>query len=140
MKRLLIVLASLLVVAAVFGGVALASGPVTAQAPNARLAVLIDGNNPTGTFTVIRKKGVAMVTNPLDGVFCIKPSNAKVNVGRIVPNVTTEWHYTKTVGYTQALWDSAGASCPAGTIEVNAITSDAGQTSQNDVGFSVTVF
>ena len=136
--RVLAVFAGVLLVGALFAGAALATGPVVAQAPSARLAVLIDGGDgPAPNFVILRQKGVLSVTNPQLGVFCIKPSNTKVNVLKIVPNVSTEFGLSNANDDT-AQWNSTPLECPSGTIEV--LTFHVNNAHENNVGFTVTVF
>ena len=59
-------------------------------ASNARLAVFIAAAaNPRADFP-LRSKGVASVTHPAAGRYCIRPSVA-VNVHTLVPVVSVEW-------------------------------------------------
>ena len=90
MRKVLVASAVFVLIGAVFAGAVMATGPVTAQAPNARLALLVDGNDIVGSFTVLRKKGVAAVTNPYSGIYCIKPSSSTMALGKIVPIVALE--------------------------------------------------
>lgn len=134
------------------GGVALANGigdkaessssegvpPVAVDAPNARLAVLISGGTSTGSFFLRRQVGVAQVSNPDVGVFCIKPTvSSGVKPSKAVPIVSAE--YTYTVGFDSfAMWDSGRTGCPTGNIQVNTFDS-AADTRANSVSFTVVV-
>jgi hypothetical protein len=136
MKQVLIVVAAFLLGGAAFAGVALAAG--TAQAPNARLAVYVDGGDTPGSFSVPRKKGVTSVTNPLTGVYCIKPSNPDVTLSKIVPVVSMEYSGTASAD-SRAAWSSLNIYCPSGTIEVDTYhLSDLNHV--NNVAFTLTVF
>jgi hypothetical protein len=136
-KRVLVALALVAVLGATWVGVSSASGPVDAQAPNARLAVLIYGGDSTGTFTVMRKKGVAAVTNPATGWFCIKPSSSTMKLGRIVPIVTLDAQGTPNAD-TTAQWSALNWVCPSGTIEVQSFVVPT-RVSRNRVGFALVV-
>jgi len=82
-----------------------------AQAPNARLAALIDQDG-----NVIRGKNVASVTNPGTGRYCIRPADG-MNVNRIVPVVSVDY---STSSYNESLvqYRASGKGCPDGTIAV----------------------
>src|SRR4051812_41148749 len=90
MKRVVIAMAGVVLLGATWVGVSAATGAVVAQAPNARLALLVDGGDTPGTFVVLRKKGVASVTNPLTGFYCITPSSSTMKLGKVVPIVALE--------------------------------------------------
>jgi hypothetical protein len=80
------------------------------SAPNVRLAAFISND---GSF--VRSKGVASVTHPKQGVYCIKP-NFSVNVSRIIPSITPEWNGSPDFWVT-ALYQSNNIECP-GAISV----------------------
>jgi len=102
-----------------------------AQAPNARLAVFV----LQGSF-VARSKGVAAVTNPSVGLYCIAPSG-DLNVSKIIPTVTVDWSNSYGNSLT-AYWRSSGVGCPEGQIAiVTYARSDTVLT--NDVAFTVVV-
>ncbi|MEO7118248.1 MAG: hypothetical protein ABIZ34_04675 [Candidatus Limnocylindrales bacterium] len=143
MKRILHVLVGMALGSALVGGVALAANniapaaAVTAEAPNARLAVLIDGGATAPGFTVLRRKGVASVSNPSTGIFCITPkASLGMDVSRIMPIVTTELMGTALTSY-RTLWDATGFGCPAGSIAIEGATS--GNILTNDVGIALVV-
>src|SRR4051812_11855701 len=117
MKRVLVAMGAVMLLGATLAGVSLATGPMAAQAPNARLAVVIAATGPTGTFQILRAKGVASVTNPLTGFFCIKPSSTTMRLGRIVPTVSVDAGRTPNAD-TTVVWSSLNIGCPSGTIEV----------------------
>lgn len=138
MKQVLVATAGFALIGAIFAGASFASGPVTAQAPNARLALLVDGGDLVGNFAVLRKKGVASVTNPLTGVYCIKPSSTTMALGKIVPMVAPEVNGSFNAD-TTAAWNSLLVYCPKGTIEVDTFQVST-RVHRNNVGFTVTVF
>ena len=93
----------------------LAASPYPPAKSSAKLAAFIA---PDGE--VIRAKGVADVTNPGVGIYCIKPS-AKMDLTTVIPIVSVEWGFS--IGsallafyfdYTQFV----SGDCPAGYLEV----------------------
>lgn len=81
------------------------------NATYARIAALI---NPNGS--VVRSKGVAAVTHPRTGEYCIKP-NFAVSVPRLVPSVSVDW--SNSIGNGNFVqYRSSGIGCPAGYIDV----------------------
>lgn len=143
MKRILHVLVGMALGSALVGGVALAANniapaaAVTAEAPNARLAVLIDGGATAPSFTVLRRKGVASISNLSTGIFCVTPkASLGMDVSKIMPIVTTELAGTSSVTF-RAFWYASGLNCPAGSIEIQGAT--AGGLLTNDVGIAVVV-
>ncbi|HUR15787.1 MAG TPA: hypothetical protein VMZ33_00750 [Candidatus Limnocylindrales bacterium] len=137
MKPFLAGAAAFALMGAVFAGVSMAAGPVTAQAPNARLALVVDGGSTNGSFTVLRKKGVTSVANPYVGVFCVTPS-ATLALGRIVPMVGVDLGGSPFAD-SGAAWNRQLVYCPPGTIEVETFQVSTGA-HRNDVGFTLTVF
>lgn len=137
MKILVVALAGVLVLGVALAGVSLATGPVDAQAPNVRLAVVVFGGDTTGTFQIKRTKGVASVSNPATGYFCIKPSSTTMKLGKIVPQVTVDAQGTPNSD-TTVVWSSLNWVCPAGTIEIQAFQVST-RTSRNRAGFSLVV-
>lgn len=155
MKRFLYILAGVMVSAALFGGAAMASGgggtntadkagtpppegtgPIAAQAPDARLALYMAGGSTAGTFTVIRQQGVVSITNPSTGIYCIKPV-AGVAPAKIVPAVSTEFSNTPSFD-AFAQWSAARLPCPSGNIKIVTYDiSDGGL--YNQVAFTVVV-
>jgi hypothetical protein len=140
MLRALCILIGAIAVAGVWAGAAMATGPVAAQAPDARLALFVRGEtwSPGGApdFTVLRQKGVTSVTNPIAGVFCVDPSSTTMKLGRIVPNVSTDASYTATD--TVAMWLSFNNACPTNTIAV-AGSDFSTNALNNQVAFMLTV-
>jgi hypothetical protein len=84
------------------------------SAPSARLAALIalDGS-------VVRSKGVASVTHPQTGVFCVKPSFS-ANVDTLIPTLTPEWIHSHDASVS-VQYQSAPLVCP-GAIAVFTLT------------------
>jgi hypothetical protein len=147
MRKFLYAVIAVVLAAAVFTGVATATGEsdkgadlpaeggtVAAQAPNARLAVHVNGGS--SGFTVLRAKGAISISNPQPGTYCIRPVST-IKVGRAVPTVATD--YWGTGGFdTFAQWNSGRPTCAAGRIQVNTFDASAG-TPYNDVAFTVVV-
>ena len=78
----------------------------------AKLAALI-----APVLDVLLAKGVANVTNPNVGIYCIEPSSKAINIKKVVPVVSIEWSYS--VGSALlAFYDYGSPDCPAGYIEV----------------------
>ena len=84
------------------------------SAPDARLAALVafDGS-------VVRSKGVASVTHPQTGVFCVQPSFS-VNVDTVIPALTPEWIHSPNASVS-VQYQSAPLVCP-GAIAVFTLT------------------
>ena len=149
-KRAAVLVAGIAIGAMTVGGVALATGvdgkaesaegvaPIAAEAPNARLAALVSGGASAGSFTVRRQVGVAQITNPQAGVYCVKPAaGTGVKPAKAVPIVGTE--YANTSGFDSfAMWNSARPSCPTGNIEVDTFDSSA-EARVNPVSFTIVV-
>jgi len=136
-KKVVAAMTAFVLVAAVFAGAVLAAGAVTAQAPNSRLALVIDGGDSVGSFEILRKKGVASVTNPLSGVYCVKPSSSTMALGKIVPVVGLDVSGTPNPD-TVVAWSRLLANCPNGTIEIDAYSTGS-WVHRNNVGFTLTV-
>lgn len=100
-----------------------------------RLLVLVDKD---ATGYIVRSKGVAEVTHPATGDWCIKPQ-AKWKVEQAVPVVSVE--YSLSSGYSLlAFWRSYGSGCPAGNIEVYTYDFSSGTPVMSDnVAFTVFV-
>jgi hypothetical protein len=98
---------------------------------------MVAGGSTTGTFQVLRSKGVASVSNPLTGYFCIKPNSTTMNLGRIVPSVTVDSAKTS-ASDTVAVWSSLNIGCPKGTIEVQTFQSST-HAARNQTGFTLVV-
>jgi hypothetical protein len=101
----------------------------------ARLLVFIGPSEPG---YVIRSKGVAEVTHPATGDWCIKPkSNWKV--GEVVPTVSVEWSNSSGSSLL-AYWRFDGMGCPEGNIEVYTLDSNSGTPVMSDnVAFTVVI-
>lgn len=86
---------------------------VQASAPGARVAALV---GPGGTL--VRKRGVASVTNPATGTYCVAvKASTRVDVERVVAQATVEWG--RSSGSANLVQVYAGApDCDAGAIEV----------------------
>jgi hypothetical protein len=136
-NRLFATLVGVVLMAVTLAGVSLATGPVSAQAPDARLAVSIFGGDTTGQFQVLRTKGVVSVTNPATGFFCITPSSTTMKLNRIVPLVSLDGQGTPNSD-TTALWSSLNVVCPNSAIEVQSFLIST-RSSRNRVGFNVVV-
>ena len=80
----------------------------------AKLAALIA---PLPSFKVVLAKGVANVTNPDVGIYCIQPSSKAINIDKIVPVVSVEWGYSAGDALL-AFYEYGTYDCPAGYIEV----------------------
>ncbi len=85
-------------------------------------------------------KGVAALTNPSTGVYCIKPKRrTKIDVTRIVPALTAEWDGS-TGNALMAYWIKSGAGCAAGRIAVATVNGTDGTFGiSNDVAFAIIV-
>jgi hypothetical protein len=112
---------------------------VVAQAPNARLVAHINGNDHGSGFQIRRAKGVALVTNPADGIYCIRPTDPRMVLGRIVPSVSVDWSESP-VNAVMAQWSSTRRGCPRRTISIITIVGQDGTWDEtNNVGFTVVV-
>jgi hypothetical protein len=107
------------------------------SAPYARLAAVIDQGGG-----VVRSKGVAQVTRPGTGRYCIRPAaSANINVNTIVPSVTVDWSNSS---YNEVLaqYRSAGAGCPGGTIAIVTfadVNLDGRYSPSNEVAYTIVV-
>ena len=111
------------------------AAPVRASAPSARLAALV---RPDGTLA--RKRGVASVTKPETGEFCITPkASTGIDVARVVPQVSVEWGLS--IGNANLAQVYANADdCPAGDLEVRTFNGDGASFGEADtVAFTITV-
>ncbi len=118
------------------GGV-LNVGPLKAQSA-AKLAVFIQ---PGGG--IVRAKGVADVTNPDTGIYCILPKiGTGLFVDNIVPVVTVEWgkSLTSVSNGMFAYYRGSSMDCPAGYIEAMTFDDNAGdQILSNGIAFTMIV-
>jgi uncharacterized protein YbjT (DUF2867 family) len=112
------------------------SPPVAADAPGARLALVLDANETVGITHIHQNKGVQSVTNPATGIFCVKAApSAGIRAGRAVPTVTVEWNFSAN-DQTVVQWNAVRQICGAGTFEVRGF--DTGG-DQNNVGFTMVI-
>ncbi|MFO1047154.1 MAG: hypothetical protein U1E52_04560 [Geminicoccaceae bacterium] len=117
------------------GGIsALPRATVTATG-NARIMALIA---PGGAL--LRKKGVASVTNPTTGIYCLKPSSSSINLGTVVPTVSVDFSTTSRTDSIVQL-RSVNAYCPAKTSELITLDRVLGGSylPSNGVQFSVVI-
>jgi len=120
-----------------------------ASAPTARMSIIVNGNayvaGPPADFGITRSAGVAAVTNPEAGTFCIRPTAAAVpanQVGKLIPSVTVTFNGTdEYMAFAQYVTPRPPA-CPLGSIAVYTFTADdtgVVTAPNNDVAFSVVV-
>jgi hypothetical protein len=107
------------------------------QAPNARLAALIDaGGRP------VRTKGVQSVERIDTGVFCIRPTDGSgINVNTMIALVSPEYYYSQ-LNEVTVQWASTQSGCGAGRFGVYTFQDsdrDGHYVFSNRVGFSVIV-
>jgi hypothetical protein len=107
------------------------------QAPNARLAALIDaGGRP------VRTKGVQSVERIDVGVFCIRPTDGSgINVNSMIALVSPEYYYSQ-LNEVTVQWASTQSGCGAGRFAVYTFQDsdrDGHYVFSNRVGFSVLV-
>lgn len=107
-----------------------------AEAPTARVAVWVDGEG-TGSYTVKRGRGIAFVTNPADGTFCVRTNAPGLHPGRVIPTVAVEYSLSE-LNTAAAQWRSGRPFCPAGTIEVVTFDTSTGG-ANNTTSFTVTI-
>jgi len=79
--------------------------------------------------------GIAGVTNPGTGIFCVAPK--KAIYAKNVPSVAVEWG--SSLGSSiEAFYEQGGSDCPAGNIEVRTFDFSSGTaTASQNVAFSV---
>src|SRR5688572_6420755 len=109
------------------------------DAPNARLAVLIDASGEA-----IRQKGVQSVQRLRNGEYCIRPTAASgVDPRTAVLTASTEFFYTRADLYeTLVQWAARGSQCGGDRIGIYTLAdynSDGFYVFSNDVAFSVVV-
>jgi hypothetical protein len=115
---------------------------IPADAPGVRLAGLIRNDG-----AILRNKGIAAVTKPARGIFCIKPSAASgVTPSNAVVQVTVDWSRTQ---YNEAMvqWASIPSLngnpwCTTSQIEIHTLLDvqpDAVYTHSDLVSFSIIV-
>ncbi|MFO1049627.1 MAG: hypothetical protein U1E52_17235 [Geminicoccaceae bacterium] len=94
------------------GGAALLPRAPVAATGSARIMALIAPGS-----ALLRKKGVASVTNITLGIYCLKPSSTAINLATVVPTVSVDYSATsRTDAIVQ--FRSVNAYCPAKTLEV----------------------
>jgi hypothetical protein len=110
---------------------------VAAQAPNARLAALIDAGG-----AVIREKGVADVDRIATGVYCIRPeASTGINPSRAIVMVSVEYFYSQ-LNEVMVQWAAREHGCGSERIAVYTLADfapDAEYDFSNNVGFSIIV-
>ncbi len=91
---------------------------------------------------VIRAKGVADVTHPDVGIYCIKPS-MKLDLAKVVPTVSVEYGYSGGGPAALAFYydiSQFGGDCPEGYLEVLTFNFDGGTpVPANSVAFTINV-
>jgi hypothetical protein len=110
----------------------LATGGVTA--PNARIAAVVQSGG-----AVVRSKGIAAVTHPSTGLYCIDPAPSTFDVGRAVPVLSVDWS-TSLGDALMAQWRSTGVGCPSGWFAVLTFDGEDGSFDLSDgVSFTLLV-
>ncbi len=114
---------------------------VIADAPSVRLAAFIDGD--VNDFKVILSKGVAKVTRPFTGLYCITPS-IDLNLNRTVPIVSTDVARSSfdspqgiLVGYYSKSENFCGAGIGIYTSQFRGSTF--GFTQSNEIAFTIII-
>jgi hypothetical protein len=89
------------------------------SAPNVRLAALIGGPFAPQPSLVYRSKGVASVTHPSTGLWCVKPSFS-VSLTSIIPVLTVDFSNSSGAFGEMAQYrpGTATSGCPTGTIPI----------------------
>jgi hypothetical protein len=119
------------------GGTITPSAIGGAEAPNARLAALIDaGGRP------VRTKGVESIARIDEGVFCIRPTAASgIDVDTMIAVVSPEYFFSQ-LDEIKVQWASRRSGCGTGRFGVYTFQDadgDGEYTFSNRVGFSVIV-
>jgi hypothetical protein len=105
-----------------------------AAAPNARIAAFVQAGG-----SVVRSKGIAAVTHPSTGLYCLDPSSSTFNVSKIVPSLSVDWS-TSLGDALMAHYRSAGVGCPTGWIAVLTMDGEDGSFDpSNGVSFTIVV-
>lgn len=109
----------------------------TGQNPNARMQVVVIGQASPGTVAFQRAKNVQSLTNPAEGVFCVRPTTASgITPAKAVPNITmTSSSATEDVLVT---WRVERSHCPVRNFELVAYDLSTGS-EENVAHFAVTV-
>ena len=91
---------------------------------------------------MIRAKGVADVTHPDVGIYCIKPS-MKLDLTKVVPIVSVEWGWSSGDALLAFYFDYtqfSGGDCPEGYLEVLTYNFGGGTPARSDtVAFTIHV-
>jgi hypothetical protein len=104
------------------------------SAPNARIAAFVQAGG-----AVVRSKGIAAVTHPSTGLYCLDPKSDTIDVNRIVPSLSVDWSMSLGDAL-MAEWRSAGIGCPAGWIAVLTFDGEDGTFDLSDsVSFTIVV-
>lgn len=105
-----------------------------AQAPNVRMAALLLADG-----TLAFKKGVASVTVPTPGEYCITPQPALgIDVTRSMPQVSIDW--SNSFGDASSVQvRSTGFGCPAGAFDVMTFSGEDGSFDLTAEAFYITV-
>ena len=105
----------------------------TATAQGVRLQALVSFDG-----TLVRGRGVASVSTPSVGVFCIRPkTNAGIDVDRIIPVVGLAESALDGDDLAKYIWPNV--ACPATRIEVRTFDHDNGNFIPSNEGFSIIV-
>jgi hypothetical protein len=105
-----------------------------AAAPNARIAAFVQAGG-----AVVRSKGIAAVTHPSTGLYCLDPSSSTFAVNKIVPSLSVDWS-TSLGDALLAQWRSSGVGCPTGWIAVLTMDGEDGSFDISDgVSFTIVV-
>ena len=103
---------------------------------SARLTALV---SPFATGFLVRGKGVAFVTHPATGEWCIQ-AKAGLNVNTIVPSVSVDFSTSAFGNDHFVQYRSGGNGCPAGSIDVLTFELTGGTLVQADtVAFTLVV-
>jgi hypothetical protein len=112
---------------------ALATQATVIAQSNARLAGEISKDG-----FILRGKGIASVTHPTTGTYCIRPSLTTLDIHRIVPVLTFDFDSSNDFDVF-VTWSPVGFFC-GGAIEVDTYQSDAGAGHVTaDEGFTILV-
>jgi hypothetical protein len=101
------------------------------SAPNVRLAALISNSGMP-----LRSKGVASVTHPNTGTFCVQP-NFAVQLNQVVPSLTPDFSLSPDQ-FVFANYASNSGSCP-NSITVLTFTISSGRLTSADEAFTIIV-
>jgi len=124
-----------------FGGVTLASAAEQNEATAARPEAIGGASCPNarlcafaGRGSIFRTKGVAAITHPSVGLYCVRPSFV---LGAYVPVVSVDWSTSLGDG-SLVQWRSSGIGCPTGNIAI--LTFSNGDSSTNFAMSDLVVF